>query len=93
LYAGAGIRFDSALVLQSGHYDELKEALGAGLPAILAAVGFSLLLVVLAVLPPSALPVPVLADFLAGRRRQIALAAASICLSAAIALGIVFWVL
>jgi hypothetical protein len=81
------------LVIQSGHYDELKEALGAGLPAILAVVGFSLLLVFLAALPPSTLPVPVLADFLAARRRQVALAAASVCLSAAIALGVVFWVL
>jgi hypothetical protein len=81
------------LVLQSGHYNELKEALGAGLPALLAAFGFSLLLVVLAALPPSVLPVPVLTNFLAPRRRQVALAAASICLSAASALAIVFWVL
>jgi hypothetical protein len=87
------MRLDSMVVLQSGHYDELKEALGAGFPAILAAVGFSLLLVVLAALPPSALPVPALADFLAARRRQVALAAASVCLSATIALGVVFWLL
>jgi hypothetical protein len=81
------------VVLQNGHYDELKEALGAGLPAILVVVGFSLLLVLLAALPPSTLPVPVVADFLSARRRQLVLAAASVCLSAAIALGVVFWVL
>lgn len=81
------------LILDEGHYRELKEALGAGLPAILAVVGVSLLLGILAVIPPSALPFPILSDFLASRRRHVALAAASVCLSGAIGLGIVFWVL
>jgi hypothetical protein len=81
------------MVIDGGHYEELKEALGAGLPVIFAAVGVSLLLVILAAIPPSALPVPILSDFLASRRRQVVLAAASVCLSAAIGLGIVFWVL
>ena len=81
------------VILDGGHYRELKEALGAGLPAISAAVGVSLLLVILAAIPPSALPVPILSDFLAARRRQVVLAAASVCLSAAIGLAIVFWVL
>jgi hypothetical protein len=80
-------------ILDGGHYGELKEALGAGLPVVFAAVGVSLLLVLLAAIPPSALPVPMLSDFLASRRRQVAVAAASICLSACIAIAIVFWVL
>jgi hypothetical protein len=81
------------LVLDSGHYEELKEALGAGLPVIFAAVGVSVLLGILAAIPPSALPLPVLSDFLALRRRQVGIAAASVCISAAIALAIVFWAL
>jgi hypothetical protein len=81
------------LILDEGHYGELKDALGAGLPAIFAVIGVSLLLVILAAIPPAALPVPVLSDFLALRRRHVALAAASVCLSGAIGLGIVFWLL
>jgi hypothetical protein len=81
------------LILDEGHYGELKDALGAGLPAIFAVVGISLLLVILAAIPPSALPVPVISDFLASRRRHVAFAAAAVCLSGAIGLGIVFWVL
>jgi hypothetical protein len=81
------------LILDEGHYRELKEALGAGLPAIFAVIGISLLLGILAAIPPSALPVPILSDFLASRRLHVALAAASVCLSGAIALGIVLWAL
>jgi hypothetical protein len=81
------------VILEGGHYGELKEAFGAGLPAISAAVGVSLLLAILAAIPPSALPVPILSDFLASRRRQVALAAVSVCLSAAIGLAIGVWVL
>lgn len=81
------------LILDGGQLEELKEALGAGLPAILAVLGVSLLLGILAAIPPSALPVPLLAEFLASRRRHVALAAASVCLSAAMGLAIVFWVL
>jgi hypothetical protein len=80
------------LILDEGHYGELKDALGAGLPAIFAVLGISLLLGILAAIPPSALPV-LLSDFLAPRRRHVAFAAASVCLSGAIGLGIVFWVL
>jgi hypothetical protein len=81
------------LIFDEGHYGELKDALGAGLPVIFAVVGISLLLGILAAIPPSALPVPVLSEFLASRRRHVAFAAASVCLSGAIGLGIVFWVL
>lgn len=81
------------LFLESGHYAELKEALGAGLPAIFAAVGVSLLLVVLAAIPPSALPTSILADFVVPRRREIALIGIAVCLSAVIGLAIVVWAL
>jgi hypothetical protein len=81
------------LLLESGHYAELKEALGAGLPAIFAAIGISLLLVVLAAIPPSALPLPILSDLLAPRRSQVALVGASICLGTAAGLVIVVWAL
>jgi hypothetical protein len=95
----ASSRLDAAswagLVLFSngGHFDELKEALGAALPVLLAAVGLSLLLLVLAALPPSMLPEGALADFLAERRGQVALVGVAISLSAAIVVGIVFWAL
>jgi hypothetical protein len=81
------------LILTGGHYSELKEVFGAALPAFLAVVGVSLLLAILAAIPPSALPVPILADFVGSRRRQVALAAISVCLSGAIGIAIVFWVL
>ena len=81
------------LLLESGHYAELKEALGAGLPAIFAAIGISFLLVVLAAIPPSALPVAILSDLLAPRRRQIALVGLSISLGTAMGLAVVVWAL
>lgn len=81
------------MLSQSGHSGELREALAAGLPVYFAALAISLLLVVLAALPPSALPDSSLAQFVATRRRQFALAGGAICLSAAVVLGIVFWVL
>jgi hypothetical protein len=81
------------LFSNGGHFDELKEALGAGLPIILAAVGLSILLIVLAALPPSMLPEGALADLLAERRAQVALVGIAISLSAALVVGIVFWAL
>jgi hypothetical protein len=81
------------LFSNGGHFDELKEALGAGLPVLLAAVGLSLLLIVLAALPPSMLPEGALADLLAERRAQVALVGIAISLSAALVVGIVFWAL
>jgi hypothetical protein len=53
----------------------------------------SLLLLVLAALPPSMLPEGALADLLAERRGQVAVVGVVISLSAAIVLGIVFWAL
>jgi hypothetical protein len=81
------------LFSNGGHFDELKEALGAGLPVLLVAVGLSILLIVLAALPPSMLPEGALADLLAERRAQVALVGIAISLSAALAVGIVFWAL
>lgn len=81
------------LLLSGGHFTEFKEALVAGLPFVAAAVGVSLLLVALAAIPPSALPSGALWDFLVARRQQVALAGASVCLSAAMTVAIVFWVL
>jgi hypothetical protein len=81
------------LFSNGGHLDELKEALGAGLPVLLAAVGLSLLLLVLAALPPSMFPEGALADLLAARRGQVALVAVTISLSAMIVVGVVFWAL
>jgi hypothetical protein len=81
------------LLLNGGHYTELKETLGAGLPVIFAAFGLSLLLVVLAALPPSALPVGTFSELLAPRRRQVALFGISVSLSAALSIAIVFWAL
>jgi hypothetical protein len=81
------------LFSNGGHFDELKEALGAGLPVLLAAVGLSILLIVLAALPPSMLPEGALADLLAERRAQVALVGIAISLSAALVVGIVFWAL
>jgi hypothetical protein len=81
------------LFSNGGHFDELKEALGAGLPVLLVAVGLSILLIVLAALPPSMLPEGALADLLAERRAQVALVGIAISLSAALVVGIVFWAL
>ena len=81
------------LLSNGGHLDELKEALGAGLPVIFAAVGLSILLVVLAALPPSTLPQGVLSELLAARRKEVAVVGVAISLSAAIVFTIVVWVL
>jgi hypothetical protein len=81
------------LLFESGHYAELKEALGAGLPVLFAAIGVSVLLVALAAIPPSALPVTMLSELVAPRRRELALVGVAICLSAACVLAIVFWTL
>lgn len=82
----------SILLLNGGHYAELEETLGAGLPAILATIGLSFLLLVLAALPPSALPVGI-SELLAPRRRQVAVLGVSVCLGAAVGLLVVFWTL
>jgi hypothetical protein len=81
------------LLSNGGHFDELKQALGAGLPVIFAAVGLSILLVVLAALPPSTLPQGVLSDLLAARRREVAVVGVAISLSAAIVFATVVLVL
>jgi hypothetical protein len=81
------------LFLASGRDAELREALGAALPLLYGAIGVSLLLVILAAIPPSSLPGGMLAEFLAPRRREVALIGVSICLSAMISFAIVFWVL
>ncbi len=89
----AGLALDGMFLFQSGHSEELKEALSAGLPVYFAALTISLFLVVLAALPPSALPASPLTEFVASRRRQLALVGGAILLSAAIVLAIVFWTL
>jgi hypothetical protein len=81
------------LFLEGGHYAELKEALGAGLPALFAAIGVSVVLFALAAIPPSALPGGILSEILAPRRREVALVGIAICLSAAVAFAIVLWAL
>jgi hypothetical protein len=78
--------------LSGGHYAELEDTLGAGLPAILATIALAILLLVLAALPPSALPVGISA-LLESHRRQAVAAALSVCLGAVIGLLIVFWTL
>ena len=80
-------------LFESGHTSELKEALSAGLPVYFAAIAVSLLLVVLAAIPPSALPTSLLGEFVASRRRELALIGGAVCLSAGIVLVIVFWTL
>jgi hypothetical protein len=92
-WASAAILGGVVLFSNGGHFDELKEALGAGLPVIFAAVGLSILLVVLAALPTSMLPQGALADLLAARRRDVAIVGVAISLSAAMAVVIVFWAL
>jgi hypothetical protein len=81
------------ILSQSGHVEELKEALNAGLPVYFAALVISLVLVVLAAIPPSALPASLITEFVAPRRRQLALLGGAISLSAGIVLAIVFWTL
>jgi hypothetical protein len=83
----------STLFLQGGHLDELREAFGAAFPVLFAAVGVSILLAVLAAMPPSALGSGAIAEFITPRRRQLTLVAISICFSTVIAFAIVFWAL
>lgn len=75
--------------LRGGHYAELEETLGAGLPVILATIALSLLLLLLAAIPPSALPVGI-SELLRPRRRQVAAVGVSVCLGGAIGLLTVF---
>ena len=82
----------SILFLNGGHYAELEETLGAGLPAIFATIALSLLLLVLAAIPPSALPGGI-SELLAPRRAQIAVLGVSISMAAAVGLLIVVWAL
>lgn len=81
------------LLSNGGHLDELKETLDAGFPVLIAAAGIALVLLLVAALPPSALPDGVLSDLLDGRRSQVALLGVAICLSAGIVCAIVFWAL
>jgi hypothetical protein len=78
--------------LNGGHYAELEETLGAGLPVILATIALSLLLLLLAAIPPSALPVGI-SEVLGPRRRQVAAVGVSVGLGGAIGLLTVFWTL
>jgi hypothetical protein len=80
-------------LFQSGHFDELKETLNAGFPVYFAALVISVLLVGLAAIPPSALPASPFSEFVATRRRQLALAGGAISLCAGLVLAIVFWTL
>jgi hypothetical protein len=80
------------IFLSGSRYAELEETLGAGLPVILAAVALSLLLLLVAAIPPSVLPGGI-SEVLAPRRLQLAVVAVSVCLGAAIGLLVVFWAL
>lgn len=80
-------------LFQGGHTGELKEALSAGLPVYFVAVAISLLLVVLAAIPPKAFPASPFFEFVATRRRQLALVGGAVCVSAALVLAVVFWTL
>lgn len=71
----------------------MREAFGAALPVLFAAVGFSILLAVLAAYPPSSLRGGAIAEFITPRRRQLTLVAISICSSTVIAFAIVVWAL
>jgi hypothetical protein len=82
----------SILFLNGSRYAELEETLGAGLPAILATIALSLLLLVIAAIPPSVLPGGI-SELLAPRRAQVAVLGVSISLAAAVGLLIVFWAL
>jgi hypothetical protein len=53
----------------------------------------TILLAVLAAMPPSALGSGAIAEFITPRRRQLTLVAISICFSTVIAFAIVFWAL
>lgn len=57
------------------------------------AVAVSLLLVVLAAIPPKAFPASPFFEFVATRRRQLALVGGAVCVSAAVVLAVVFWTL
>lgn len=81
------------LFLESGHYGELKEALGASLPVLFVSIAVSVLLVALAAIPPSQLPEGILSDLVGPRRREVALVGAAVGLSAAIVFVVVFWTL
>jgi hypothetical protein len=83
----------STLFFQGGHLDELREAFGAAFPVLFAAIGVSILLVVLAAIPPSSLRSGAIAEFITPRRRELTLVAISICFSTVIAFVIVFWAL
>ena len=78
---------------ESGHVEEFKETLHAGLPILFAAIVISVVFVALAAIPPSALPGSALAQFVATRRRQFALVGGAISVSAALVLAVVFWTL
>lgn len=71
----------------------MREAFGAALPVLFAAVAVSILLVVLAAFPPSSLRGGAIAEFINPRRRQLTLVAISICFSAVMVFVIVFWAL
>lgn len=81
------------ILLQGGHTGELKEALSAGLPVYFVAVAISLLLVALAAIPPKALPASPFFEFVATRRRELALVGSAVGVSAAVVLAVVFWTL
>lgn len=87
------LAMDCMFLFESGHMSELKEALSAGLPVYFAAIVISVVLVLLAAIPPSALPASFLGEFVAGRRRELALVGGAVSLSAGIVLAIVFWTL
>ena len=80
------------ILLQGGHTGELKEALSAGLPVYFVALAISLLLVVLAAIPPRRFPLPFF-EFVATRRRELALVGSAVGVSAAVVLAVVFWTL
>jgi hypothetical protein len=71
----------------------LKATLGAALPILSTAVGVSIFLAVLAVIPPSALRGAPITEFIAPRRRELTLVSVSIAFSTAIAIAVVFWAL
>jgi hypothetical protein len=62
------------------------------LPVILFTIALSLFLLVLAAIPPSALPMGI-SVLLAPRRRQVAAVGISVGLGAVIGLVVVFWAL
>jgi hypothetical protein len=90
---GGGLAADGMFLLTSGHVEELRETLHAGLPVLFAALVISVVLVALAVVPPSAFPGSPLAELVSTRRRQFALAGGAISVSAGLVLAIIFWTL